>query len=177
MAKNETPKRFSLLNDAEAKYANWFDSLARSKRRSYLIAAIALGLILVAATSMLALFQIPQFIYVVVGFPAGVILAILIYTIVEVKNKTITKYKDLNTPKNRIRHLILAWGFGLAVLVITSSQFPKDSFTGIGGMIVVCGFLFTIDLITRTEEEYYYYSNGLVDPREPITNDTDNEDD
>ena len=163
------PKRVSLVNDIENRLTKWFDTLTESNIKTFVATSVVVIILLTVLSSLsVTMFQMPTFVEVIIGVPAGLLTAVIVYYFVEYKNQTITKYKEKVTPKERVKMILVSWAIIVPVLIFSSQYI-----LAVGGVVVITAFIFTLIILRKTDEEYNYYINGIVDPRELVESETD----
>ena len=154
-------KRSALTQDIENRLTKMFNGMTDSNRKTFLIVAFATSLILAVLASLTILYKLPSFVSVLIGAPAGLVLSVLIYYFLEYKGHKLTEYKEKISQKQRVKHVLIGWAILVPVLIFSSQYLAA-----FGGVIIICAFIFTLVIIRRTDEENYYFTNGLIDPRE-----------
>lgn len=159
---DEKPARTSLVSDIENKLSDWFDALTESNLKTFIVVSSIFSVILVILASLSSLFGFASFVEVIIGTPAALLVAVMLYYFVEYKKQIITKYKENVLYKKRLTNVIIFWAVLMPVLIFSSAYIP----VGIGGVLIINAFLWSVIVLRRTDTEFYYYMNGLVDPRE-----------
>lgn len=159
---NDKPARTSLVSDIENKLSKWFDSLTEANLKTFMIVASILSVILITLASLSSIFGFESFIEVIIGTPAGILVAIILYYFMEYKKHLVTKYKQNVLYKKRVTNVIISWAILMPVLIFSSAYIP----VGVGGVLIINAFLWSVVVLRRTDDEFYYYMNGLIDPRE-----------
>ena len=154
-------QRTSLTNDIEVRLTTWLDSLDDANKKTFVFTSLAVSIVLIVLAS-LEFLGFPEWVYVAVGVPAGLIVSVVIYYFVEYSKHLLTKYKTETAYRKRIRHVIIGWAVLVPVLIFSTNYTPK----GLGGTIMIVSFIATLLIVRRTDKEFYYFTNGLVDPRE-----------
>lgn len=159
---DEKPVRTSLVSDIENKLSKWFDSLTNANLKTFVIVSSVVALILMVLASLSSVFGFDSYIEVIIGTPAALIVAVLLYYFLEYRKLIVTKYKNNVLHKKRVTNVIIFWAVLLPVLIFSSDYIP----VGLGGVLIINSFLWSVVVLRRTDGELYYYMNGLVDPRE-----------
>lgn len=154
-------QRISLTNDIAIRLTTWLDSLTESNRKTFITTAIITAVVLMVLAS-LEFLNFYEWVYVAIGVPAGIISVIVLYYYIEYKKHLITEYKEKIAYRKRVRHVIIGWAILIPVLIFSTNYMPK----GLGGTIMIASFIATLLIVRRTDDEFYYFTNGLVDPRE-----------
>lgn len=160
---NAEPMGFS---DMRNKYQSWVLGLSPKAQKSYGIFALLSILALpTIATVLEVLFNLPRPFQVVLGFPAGIALFLLIlgfFTVHARKNPGRKTLKEKFSAMQRIKWSIIG-GIAILGLIVSASGFIPYAF---GGVIVLAAALGVYNFIQRTPIEIEYYDNGVIDPRD-----------
>lgn len=158
----EKPKRTSLVSDIETRLTEWFDSLTEANLKTFIIVSSVVSLVLMILASLSSVFGFESFIEVIIGTPAGLLVAVLLFYFLEYKKHIIANYKEKVLHKKRLTHVIVCWAILIPVLIFSKDYIP----VGLGGVLIINAFIWSLVILRRTEDEFYYYTNGLIDPRE-----------
>lgn len=159
---DEKPVRTSLVSDIENRLSQWFDSLTNANLKTFVIVSSVVAVILIILASLSSVFGFDSYIEVIIGTPAALIVAVLLYYFLEYRKLIVTKYKNNVLHKKRVTNVIIFWALLIPVLIFSSDYIP----VGLGGVLIINSFLWSVVVLRRTDGELYYYMNGLVDPRE-----------
>jgi len=160
--KQDKNSNYSVMESLEAYASKKFIQLDNEKRKVVIIAAIALSVILMIASSIGYALQLPTEINVILGAPSGIAIYLLLFIQFETLRGKLTAFKEKHAFRARWNKLIKYWAF-LVPLIIFTNIIPLKS---IGGAIIVAAFLASLSIFRKTEKENYYAANGLIDPRE-----------
>jgi hypothetical protein len=161
--KEETPF-LMFIEDVTYK---WLVKNVVNSKRFTVISSIVI-LISIAATNLLTLTIIPDYLYFVAAAPAAVASVLLAYYYLEIVHNQVTTYKSIYLPKERIRNGIIAAASSAGLLVILNITTPEWLTMGVGGVLLIVASYFIAISIGKTEAEHRYNKMGIVDPREEV---------
>lgn len=158
----EKDSNYSVLESIETYIDTKVKAMSEENRKVTFIGTIIASSILMIAASVASLLILPDIFVLLLGIPSGLGLAAVLFIWLETYKGKMTESKIKNTPKKRLSTVIKGWAILVPSLVLLNI-FPMR---GVGGAFIIAGFLITLSYIRKTEEEQYYLTNGLVDPRE-----------
>lgn len=157
------PGMFSTLYD---RYLLWLDELGSGKRLRWALGSLALAAVLIALAS-LSFLNLWEWIYVVIGAPAGLILFLNLVGLAyftRLSETGLVAYKETYPPARRVRDTAIGVIAFLVLLLVAGTYIivPK----GVGGALIILVALTAFNIVRRTPDEIRYSVAGLPDPRE-----------
>lgn len=148
------------------RYIVWLDEQGKSGRTRWAVIALLVTAVLVTFAS-LSFLNLWEWIYVLVGAPAGVLLFLVLIGVAyftPVAEWRLVAYKETYPPARRIRDAVIGIvGFLVLLLVLgTYVVIPR----GVGGAAIVLIALLAYNVTRRTPQEIQYSVAGIPDPRE-----------
>ena len=162
---------FSTLYD---RYVLWLDALGRGKRLRWALGSLAIATALIVLASLTFL-NLWEWVYVVIGVPAGVILFLNLVGaayFTRLSETQLVAYKETYPPARRVRDSAIGVISFLVLLLVAGTYIAVPK--GVGGALIILVALSAFNIVRRTPEEIRYSVAGLPDPRE-LREDDDSE--
>ncbi|MBC9705829.1 MAG: hypothetical protein H9W81_12830 [Enterococcus sp.] len=172
--KQPTAEDYAPLNAVDGmfeKYYQKIDSWSSGNRKTMSFILFAL---IIAGTTLAAMFDLERWIQVAVGVPLGIGLFGFAlgwnYFRTEIKKGEDSSYLSLrekNSPRQRVRLALIATGVFIVISIAVQAFIPYL----LGGVLALCYMLSAISFLRKTPEEIDMEVNGIPDPRDEVVED------
>lgn len=164
------PAGFDALYQA---FLRFVEDMPSAKRKTWSVVSLIIATLLTVAAS-LPFPAIPSWVFVLIGFPAGLIVfanCVAFGHFTKIRDSRLFAYKENNPPSRRLKTTGIVAVVIITILIVIGGSLPY----GLGGVVVITLALFGYNTIRRTPEEIELAKQGIPDPREYNEDDPEEE--